>query len=269
VAVSGFPTHRAGGRVDGAVVMVEDRTGERIEERERRLRSLRDLAARVGGELRDFLRDLKETAPAAALDGAPEGRWLERRLRHLDDVASGLAAFSGRGVEAAAGVKTGAEEVLEGVLAAPGNGVFLPEGTAARSKIRIDYRLGPGLWPVAMGERALADAITEVLRNACEAMPDGGSLTVRAANLRLEETGGALPPGAYVEVQVKDTGGGIDPSQIERVLEPFYSTKPRDRSLGVGLSLAYGAVRAAGGDLRLESQPGKGTTVRILLPAAR
>ena len=76
-----------------------------------------------------------------------------------------------------------------------------------------------------------------------------------------------LNPGPYVEVEVSDTGPGIGPQEAARAFDPFFSTKPRDRARGLGLSIAYGIARRHRGDIRIVSTPGSGTTVTVLLPA--
>ena len=91
---------------------------------------------------------------------------------------------------------------------------------------------------------------------------------MRTANIRIDRDTGALKDGSYVEVTIRDTGPGMDATRCERALDPFFTTKSRDQYLGVGLSLAYGVIRAQGGDLRLESQVGSGTVVRVYLPTA-
>jgi PAS domain S-box-containing protein len=241
----GFPTRAPGGAVTGAVVVVEDTTRRRAEgkllEREGRLASLRSLARRV--------------APATG-DAEPVPR--------LEELARRLAAFARDGsLEGAPAAPVLAGDLLARLIEDSWNG-----GAARGGKVRIDLKSQTGLWPVRVGA-AFGDVLREVLSNACDAAPDGGVVAVRASNLRLDDDQGVLRSGSYVEIEVEDEGAGIEPSRLEQIFEPFYSTKPRDRALGVGLSLAWSFVRGHGGDLRVESQPGKGTRVRILIPAAR
>ena len=97
-------------------------------------------------------------------------------------------------------------------------------------------------------------------------MPDGGRLSVRMSNRRLESAGD-LAPGRYVEISISDVGGGMDLQHVERVFDPFFSTKARDRHRGLGLTVAYGLIYQSGGDILVESNAGSGTRVRIFLPA--
>jgi signal transduction histidine kinase len=106
-----------------------------------------------------------------------------------------------------------------------------------------------------------------VALNARDAMPDGGLLVISAANAVLDE-GPAGLAGRFVAVRVRDTGTGIPRALLGRVVEPFFTTKPRGEGTGLGLSQAYGFAEHAGGTLRIQSEPGRGTEVSFLLPAA-
>jgi CheY-like chemotaxis protein len=98
-------------------------------------------------------------------------------------------------------------------------------------------------------------------------MPDGGRLTIRADNVREQELDGAGDGhGRYVLIEVADTGCGMPAKVIERAFEPFFTTKPTGQGTGLGLSMAYGFVKQTGGEILLDSEPGRGTTVRIFLP---
>jgi len=106
--------------------------------------------------------------------------------------------------------------------------------------------------------------------NARDAMPGGGTLSIDTSNADTtddDSTGGTLPPGRYVRLRVSDTGSGMPPEVIERAFEPFYTTKPKGSGTGLGLATVYGIASAAGGDVRLYSEAGIGTTITILLPA--
>ncbi|HSR41701.1 MAG TPA: ATP-binding protein, partial [Longimicrobiales bacterium] len=122
--------------------------------------------------------------------------------------------------------------------------------------IRVERRFDPDLPPVPGDARRLEQAFLNLVGNAVEAMPHGGTLTLSV----LSRTDG------QVEVVIEDTGAGIPAEEIERALRPFYSTKPL--GTGLGLPLVARIVRAHGGRLDLQSRPGEGTRVRIILPTA-
>jgi signal transduction histidine kinase/ligand-binding sensor domain-containing protein len=276
--VSGFLAAEDG----AAVVIVRDRTArveiQRHRERERRLTSLRSLSDQVALVVRSHLDDLRdwhdELLPhLPEKDRDRQQARLDSRLEHLEKLSRSLAVFSGAAesgpLEAVAAAEV-IEQVTHRTLEEAERGV-----TASRGGVRFDSRVQTGLWPVRARLESFADALGEILRNAWQSLPGGGVVTVRASNLRLEEAQdpGALSAGPYVEIVVRDTGVGITETQIENVFDPFFSTQRRSTatgaSSGVGLSLAYGVIRSHGGDLRIESQPTKGTTVRIIWPAAR
>jgi signal transduction histidine kinase len=111
------------------------------------------------------------------------------------------------------------------------------------------------LEPIVCDAQQLRQAMVAVLINACEAMGNEGVLTVRTAPA----------PGGGVEIAVNDTGVGIDEETRKHLFEPFYTTK--EKGAGLGLAVVYGIVRSHGGRIEVESSPGRGTTMRIFLPA--
>jgi len=113
----------------------------------------------------------------------------------------------------------------------------------------------------------LENAILNLAINARDAMPVGGTLTIATARARLEEEESDFDTGDYVCIAVSDTGEGMPPGVLERATEPFFSTKPIGKGTGLGLAQVYGIVRQSGGTLKIESEVGRGTTVRLILPA--
>jgi len=127
-----------------------------------------------------------------------------------------------------------------------------------------------GLWVVRADPSQLENAVLNLCINGRDAMaPHGGRLTVRTANEVLDAAAAApldLPPGDYVKVSVTDTGAGMTPDVMTRAFDPFFTTKPLGQGTGLGLSMVYGFVRQSGGQVRIESEPGSGTTMHMLLP---
>jgi signal transduction histidine kinase/CheY-like chemotaxis protein len=117
----------------------------------------------------------------------------------------------------------------------------------------------------------LESAILNLAINARDAMPEGGLITVRTGSIDLtEETAAAslgLARGRYVTLSVRDTGVGMGPELLERAFEPFFTTKPLGQGTGLGLSMVYGFAKQSGGQVRIQSKPGAGTTVTLYLPA--
>ena len=133
----------------------------------------------------------------------------------------------------------------------------------------VETEIAPDLWPALADPSQMESAILNLAINARDAMPDGGRLTITAANQPQDEEHPAAdgpPPGDYVKITVADTGKGMPPEVRERAFEPFFSTKAEGKGSGLGLSMVYGFVRQSGGFMRLESEPDKGTRVTLLLP---
>ncbi|RVU15475.1 hybrid sensor histidine kinase/response regulator [Methylobacterium oryzihabitans] len=130
----------------------------------------------------------------------------------------------------------------------------------------------PDLWTTRIDPTQAEVALLNVLLNARDAMPEGGTVTVRTANLLIEDEDAALyktvPPGAYVVVAVTDTGAGMPPEILARVMEPFFTTKGEGKGTGLGLAMVYGFAKQSGGSVKIYSEVGHGTTVRLLFPAA-
>jgi PAS domain S-box-containing protein len=109
-------------------------------------------------------------------------------------------------------------------------------------------------------------ALLNLVVNARDATPAGGKITVISQGVDLAEPQGELPAGRYLRVAVADTGEGMDAETLQRAFEPFYTTKPIGKGTGLGLSQVYGFVRQSGGEVTIQSEPGQGTTVAMLLP---
>ena len=135
--------------------------------------------------------------------------------------------------------------------------------------IGIDVKPAPNLWHALIDAPQLENALLNLCINARDAMPEGGRITIETANVWLDEAQAGsqdLTPGPYLSLRVSDTGSGIPADIIGRVFEPFFTTKAIGEGTGLGLSMVYGFVRQSGGQIRIESEPGHGTTMSIHLP---
>ncbi|CAA2161223.1 Blue-light-activated protein [Methylobacterium brachiatum] len=126
-----------------------------------------------------------------------------------------------------------------------------------------------GLWPALVDPSQLENALLNLCINARDAMPEGGRITIETANKWLDQRGARqhdMPPGQYLSLCVSDTGTGMPPNVIARAFEPFFTTKPIGEGTGLGLSMIYGFAKQSGGQVRIYSEVGQGTTVCIYLP---
>lgn len=137
-------------------------------------------------------------------------------------------------------------------------------------RVQLQFNLQPDLWTVSCDRNQFENALLNLVINACDAMPNGGTLTVAANNTHLDETTlrpfPGISPGQFVEVSVSDVGCGMPPDVLAHAFDPFFTTKPLGEGTGLGLSMIYGFAKQAGGTATLESSVGQGTTVRLLLP---
>ena len=138
------------------------------------------------------------------------------------------------------------------------------------AEISIETVLGAGLWPAFADGHQLENVLLNLALNAKDAMPQGGCLTIETANAYLDAAYvrrfGDVEAGQYVVLCVTDTGTGIPEEIIDRVFEPFFTTKPVGEGSGLGLAMVHGFVKQSGGHVRIYSEDGEGTTVKIYLP---
>jgi PAS domain S-box-containing protein len=137
--------------------------------------------------------------------------------------------------------------------------------------IEVNARLAPELWPVFVDGNHIEQVLLNLALNARDAMPLGGRLTFTTANTEVgpeyrSASGEMIPAGDYVMLTVEDTGTGMTPDVASRAFEPFYTTKGTGQGTGLGLSMVYGIVKQAGGHIWLYTEPGEGTSFKIMLP---
>ncbi|AZO61196.1 MAG: response regulator [Mesorhizobium sp.] len=132
--------------------------------------------------------------------------------------------------------------------------------------VRFKWLVSDDTWPVYVDAAQLELALMNLIFNARDAMPSGGTVLVRTSNRSVGHAGDELPAGDYVVVAVEDTGTGIAGDMISKVVEPFFTTKPIGKGTGLGLSTVYGFAKQSGGTLRIESEVDRGTIIELWLP---
>jgi signal transduction histidine kinase len=135
------------------------------------------------------------------------------------------------------------------------------------SSVKCDFSIPVDLWLAPLDQGLMTQVIYNLVINAQQAMPEGGTVTVAAENVALETASGLpLPEGAYVHLSVSDHGPGIAEGNLNRLFDPYFSTKKQGS--GLGLTTAYSIVKNHGGTIAVESQPGRGSTFHVYLPAS-
>lgn len=141
---------------------------------------------------------------------------------------------------------------------------------AVGPSVELSAALDAGIWTTRCDPNQLESALLNLAVNARDAMPEGGSLRIETRNAAVDETAAArqsgIAPGDYVEIRVIDNGTGMSPEVAARAFDPFFTTKPQGQGTGLGLSMIYGFVTQSGGHVGIESEPGNGTAVCIMLP---
>ena len=135
--------------------------------------------------------------------------------------------------------------------------------------IALEVVAADDLWPALIDPGQLENALLNLCINARDAMPDGGRITIAATNESLDAATAAaygLPEGPYLSLCVTDTGTGMPPEVVARVFEPFFTTKPIGQGTGLGLSMIHGFAQQSGGQVRIHSEVGRGTAVRLYMP---
>jgi PAS domain S-box-containing protein len=139
-------------------------------------------------------------------------------------------------------------------------------------QIQINPQLAADAWPALVDPNQLTSAVLNLAINARDAMPSGGKLVIETSNVYLDDGYAAMnrdvAVGNYVMVAVSDTGSGISPANLERVFDPFFTTKEVGKGTGLGLSMVFGFVKQSNGHIKIYSEVGHGTTVKIYLPRA-
>ncbi|MCX5856244.1 MAG: PAS domain S-box protein [Deltaproteobacteria bacterium] len=138
------------------------------------------------------------------------------------------------------------------------------------SNVRCDFSMSDNIWPVEMDDVQIRQVIHNLVINARESMPDGGAITIHAENVTVSSGNGLpLKEGKYVKWAVKDHGVGIAKEDLQRIFDPYFTTKPTGsaRGMGLGLAICYSIIKKHDGSITVESEPGVGSTFYVYLPA--
>jgi PAS domain S-box-containing protein len=242
-----------------------------IEEKLRQSQRLEAIGQLTGGIAHDFNNLLTVILGSAEtiIRELPQGHRLRATAEMMRtaaergaDLTGGLLAFARR-------------QVLEPKVTDVNRLVAATDGLLRRAlqgDIQIELVRGGGIWPVLIDPAQLEAALLNLAINARDAMPEGGRLTIETANVQLDDSYAALhddvTPGQYVMVAVADTGAGMDAEAVRRAFEPFFTTKEVGQGSGLGLSMVYGFTKQSGGHVKVYSELGYGTVVKLYLPRA-
>ncbi|RMF73254.1 MAG: PAS domain-containing sensor histidine kinase [Acidobacteria bacterium] len=267
------------GRVQAIIGVGRDITARKQAEAERdafearlrqvdKLRTIGTLAAGVAHQFNNLLMGVLGNVELALIDLAPDGE-LRDRLEAVRDCGRKAVRLCNRLLRAAGQEPQDRREVdLAALLREVGTRVV-----GSRAGIRLEWRIPDGLPGVVVDRRQIAEMIEGLVSNALEALgTDGGRIVLGLAECRLSAAdverlmaGRPASPGTYVELTVADDGCGIPEEVLPRVFDPFFTTKGISR--GLGLASVHGIVAAHGGAIEIDSEPERGTTVTVLLPA--
>lgn len=252
---------------------VAERTAELMhaEEALRQSQKMEAIGQLTGGIAHDFNNLL------AGISGSLE--LLEKRM------AEGRLAGMDRYILAAQGASRRAATLTQRLLAFSRRQTLDPKSTdvnrlvlgmedlirrSVGPDVAVTLETDPDLWTTRIDPSQLENALLNLCINSRDAMaPNGGQLTIRTWNVTLDATEARfrdLPPGDYVKMSVTDTGSGMTPDIIAKAFDPFFTTKPLGQGTGLGLSMIHGFMRQSGGQVRIESAPGQGTTITLALP---
>jgi two-component system, cell cycle sensor histidine kinase and response regulator CckA len=263
----GSPRYAVGVVADVTARVEAEQEQARLQAMLHQAQKLEGIGRLAGGIAHDFnnllaviLNYAELGAADAEGDAAEAFREIARAGQRAADLTSRLLVFSRPDV--AEPVAVGVNELVEQLE----NFLLRTIG----EHVELSTSLDPQAPVVTCDKVQLEQALINLAINARDAMPDGGRLLIETRSVDLGDGDvrgvAGLASGRCVELRVSDTGTGMPPATVERVFEPFFTTKPAGHGTGLGLTMVYGTVKAAGGTVLVESEPGEGTTVRMLFP---
>jgi PAS domain S-box-containing protein len=260
------PVHDAESEIIGAVLVIRDVTvRQRFEEeleRGSRLESIGILAGGIAHDFNNILTAVMGNITLALLDAgglATVERYLqeaERATVRARDLTQQLLTFAKGGSPVRTAVLL--PEIIREVAQ------FALHG----SRVKCEFDLPPGLWPADADKGQLGQVVQNLVINAVQAMPEGGSMRIGATNETVgADTQRSYRPGDYVRISVADTGTGIKPDHLAKIFDPYFTTK--QHGSGLGLTTVYSIIHKHEGHIEVESELGRGTTFHLWLPALR
>jgi len=264
------PLYDAGGRIHAVIYAVEDTTDRvAMELQLRQAQKLDAIGQLTGGVAHDFnniLTVIMGTSEMLSASVAEQPRLLAhaktilRATQRGAELVRQLMAFARKQMLAPTRTEVNALIVETAQLLQPTLG----------EAIKIESVLEGDAWPALIDASLLSTALLNLAVNARDAMPDGGTLTFETANVLLDATyaqsNADVTPGPYVMIAVTDTGTGMPSANLDKVFEPFFTTKDAGKGTGLGLSMVYGFVRQSGGHIKIYSEEGFGTAIKLYLP---
>jgi PAS domain S-box-containing protein len=273
LVVSGRPLREKGGAISGAALVYHDITGSRETERKlmeaQKLEAIGKLTGGVAHDFNNMLTVITGTTETlvSRLRNQPDlvavARLIDDAAERCGELVKHLLAFARKQPLRPHNVDINKAVLDVAKLLRPTLGQQIEIGTV----------LGKDVKPAHIDPSQLANAVINMAINARDAMPNGGKLLLETANVELDGVYAAANPdtqaGPYVMLAISDTGDGMKPEVRERAFEPFFTTKEVGQGSGLGLSMVYGFVKQSGGHIRIYSEEGHGTTIRLYLPPAR
>lgn len=268
IADSGAPIRDKESRIVGAVLVFRDITEKRrIEQELAKAEKIESLGILAGGIAHDFNNILTAilgniSFAKTFMDGA------DRAFARLSEAEKACVRARGLTQQLLTFSRGGAP------VRAPSSMTELIRETAGfalgGSNVECVFHFDQDLWPADVDQGQISQVINNLVINADQAMPAGGTITISGENHVVDDEPGRaflpLPPGRYVKIAIADQGTGIPQQQLGRIFDPFFSTK--QRGTGLGLAVTYSIIKKHDGHIEVESEPGQGTTISIFLPAS-
>jgi PAS domain S-box-containing protein len=267
---SAGPFHAASGALSGVAFALEDLTEKRTtEDMLRQAQKMEAVGQLTGGVAHDFnnilmviLANVEELLEDESLSGHQRGMLdsIATSGQRAAELTRRLLAFSRKQPlhpqpTSLADLVAGIDQMLRRTLG---------------ERIEISVAIANELWTTIIDRAQLESALLNLCVNARDAMPDGGKLLIECANAELDHdyarANAGVLPGQYVMLAVSDSGSGMAPEVLRKVFEPFFTTKGVGKGTGLGLSMVYGFVKQSNGHIKIYSEIGQGTTVRVYLP---